>query len=553
MKDLRFAKFVLAVNGLVPGTLLLWDAYHGNAGANPGNYAIRTTGLLALIFLPLSLVVTPLRKITGLNWLFHFRRLLGLYAFFYALAHFSIFFAFDRALSVRDTLSEMVKRPYLVVGSLGLLAMVPLAATSANFMIKRLGPDRWRAPHRLAYVAVIAGVIHFYMLVKSDIRMSVTFGIVVAVLLGYRLLAFTGRRLKTPATPPMRASAGALPETPRWTGQLRVERIIQETPDVRTFRLVPSEGGAVPFAYLPGQYLTFSLPIAGKTIRRSYTIASAPTTAGHCEVTIKRDERGLVSRHMHDTVKEGDLLSIAAPAGQFTFTGGTVNSVALLAAGVGITPLMSILRYLTEQKWHGQIHLVYANKTASDIIFREEIEAIRQLHPNVNLTLTLTRSDGARGWDGTLGRIDSKLLKRAIPNLTSIPFYLCGPQEMLTATRSLLRELGVAETNVHTESFGGTTSAADAPSNGKEYTVTFSRSGKVAKLGAGRPILALAEELGIDVDSECRSGICGRCKCRLVSGSVKMETQDALDSADRRDNTILLCQARPLEAVTVEV
>src|SRR5664279_655819 len=112
MKDLRFDKFILLVNGLIPGSLLLWDWYHGQAGANPVNYAIRTTGLLALIFLPLSLLVTPLRKLTGLSWLFHFRRLLGLYAFFYALAHFAIFFVFDRTLNVGDTLSEMVKRPY---------------------------------------------------------------------------------------------------------------------------------------------------------------------------------------------------------------------------------------------------------------------------------------------------------------------------------------------------------------------------------------------------------------------------------------------------------
>jgi len=168
MKDVRFAKFVLLVNGVVPGALLLWDAAHGQAGANPVNYAVRTMGLLALIFLTLTLLVTPLRKLTGLNWLFHFRRRLGLLAFGYALAHFSTFFIFDRMLDVRDTLSEMIKRPYLIVGALGLFAMTPLAATSSNYMIKRLGPKRWQALHRLAYGAAVAGVVHFYMQVKSS-------------------------------------------------------------------------------------------------------------------------------------------------------------------------------------------------------------------------------------------------------------------------------------------------------------------------------------------------------------------------------------------------
>ena len=164
--------------------------------ANPVNYAELTTGLLALIFLCLSLLVTPLRKVTGLNWLFHFRRTLGLYAFFYALTHFLIFFVFDRVLNVRDTLSEMVKRPYLIVGSVGLLAMVPLAATSFNYMIKWMGQKRWQALHRLAYVAAIAGVVHFYMQVKSDIRLPVAYGGVVGILLGYRAVGFSVRRWK---------------------------------------------------------------------------------------------------------------------------------------------------------------------------------------------------------------------------------------------------------------------------------------------------------------------------------------------------------------------
>ncbi len=97
---------------------------------------------------------------------------------------------------------------------------------------------------------------------------------------------------------------------------------------------------------------------------------------------------------MHDTVREGDLLTIAAPGGRFTFTGAEANRVVLLAAGVGITPLMSILRYLTDQNWSGQIYMVYSCKTAKDIIFREELEAIERRFPNLHLTLTLTRAEG---------------------------------------------------------------------------------------------------------------------------------------------------------------
>ena len=146
-----------------------------------------TTGMMGLIFLLLTLLVTPLRKISGWNWIIFSRRTLGLYAFFYACLHFLIFFGLDRSFNVSSTLTEMVKRKYLIIGSTGLLVMVPLAVTSTNAMIKRLGGKRWCALHRLAYVAAIAGVIHYYWKVKSDVRMPSFYGTLVGILLLWRL------------------------------------------------------------------------------------------------------------------------------------------------------------------------------------------------------------------------------------------------------------------------------------------------------------------------------------------------------------------------------
>src|SRR5260221_3090333 len=191
--DIRFARLLVLVNGAVPAALLGWDAWHHHLGANPVNFAILTTGMLALIFLLLTLLVTPLRKITGLNWIIFSRRTLGLYAFFYASLHFLIFFGLDRSLSISSTLSEVVKRKYLLVGITGLVVMVPLAITSTNAMIKRLGGKRWRALHRLAYVAAIPGVIHYYMPVKTDIRQPLAFSAALANLLGNPALVFWGR------------------------------------------------------------------------------------------------------------------------------------------------------------------------------------------------------------------------------------------------------------------------------------------------------------------------------------------------------------------------
>ncbi len=185
--DIRFSKLLLLVYGAVPAAILAWDAWHHQLGANPVNFAILTTGMSALVFLLLTLLVTPLRKISGWNWIIALRRMLGLYAFFYACLHFLLFFGLDRAFSVSSTLTEMTRRTYLIVGSTALLVMVPLAVTSTNGMIKRLGGKRWRALHRLVYVAGIAAVIHFYMQVKADTRKPLVFIAILTVLLGYRL------------------------------------------------------------------------------------------------------------------------------------------------------------------------------------------------------------------------------------------------------------------------------------------------------------------------------------------------------------------------------
>lgn len=202
--DIRFAKLLVLINGAIPLALLAWDAFHHRLGANPKNFAILTTGMMALIFLILTMAVTPLRKITNWNWLANLRRMLGLYAFFYACAHFLLFFCLDRNFSVPDTLSEMIKRKYLIIGSTALIIMIPLAVTSTNAMIKRLGGKRWRALHRLAYVAAICGVIHYYMQVKADVRQPLVFAAVLTILLGYRLLDYLPQR--KPA--PVQTSAG---------------------------------------------------------------------------------------------------------------------------------------------------------------------------------------------------------------------------------------------------------------------------------------------------------------------------------------------------------
>jgi len=189
MKDTRFAKFVLFVNAIVPLALLLWDLYWKRVGANPLEFVTRTTGMLALVFLIVSLAVTPLRRTTGLNWLVRFRRMLGLFAFFYGSLHLMTYVAFDRFFHLTTIPADILKRPFIAIGMTAFLLMLPLAITSTDKMVKRLGGKRWALLHRIVYIAGAFGVLHYYMLVKSDVRLPLTFAFVLAVLLGFRILA----------------------------------------------------------------------------------------------------------------------------------------------------------------------------------------------------------------------------------------------------------------------------------------------------------------------------------------------------------------------------
>jgi|SRR5215475_733949 len=172
---------------LIPFGQLLYRAYMDDLGANPIDTITRFTGSWALFILLATLSVTPLRKLTGRNDLIKFRRMLGLFAFFYAALHFSTFLVLDHFFDWQRIAKDIVKRPYVTAGFTGFMLMVPLAITSTSGMIRRLG-KRWQQLHRLAYVAAIAGVLHFYWLVKSDISRPAQYGTVLLLLLGYRLV-----------------------------------------------------------------------------------------------------------------------------------------------------------------------------------------------------------------------------------------------------------------------------------------------------------------------------------------------------------------------------
>lgn len=358
------------------------------------------------------------------------------------------------------------------------------------------------------------------------------------------------------------------PLTANWRGQLRVGSIFTETPSVKTIRLLPSSSNElIPFTFVPGQFLNLAFWIGGAKMNRSYSISSSPAKREYVDLTIRREPRGAVSRHVDDLLKVGDPIEAGGPVGRSTFTGTEADSIVLIAGGVGITPMMSITRYLTEQTWDGDIFFFYACRAPADFIFAKDVAELQRVNPKLHVTVAMERAEGT-DWQGLRGRLTKELFSETVPNIASRRIHLCGPPMMMDAIKAILAELKVPPDQIKTESFGtaaptpaaaGTSARVTAPATGP--LVTFSKNSKSAKVhidlktGDSPPkqsVLELSEELGIGIEFSCRVGTCGICKVKMTSGEVDMAVNDALDSSDKANGIILACQAKPKADIVVE-
>ena len=569
---IAYYRNLVILAGIGPLLMLGWDAWHDQLGANGVNNALHITGILSLVFLFISLLVTPLRALTGWNSLIAYRRALGLYGFAYAAFHFGIYVLFDRMGNVTDSIEEVLSRRFLLVGFIAITLMLPLAVTSTNAMIRKLGPGRWKLLHRLAYVATVLGVVHYYMLVKSDVRQPLAFAVVLTPILGFRsvkhYLDLRREASKAKSREPLKA------HTVRkfWNGELTVANIHRETHDVKTFRFVHPEGD-IPFTHLPGQYMNLTLSIEGQTVKRSYTIASSPTQRGHVELTIKRNSGGLASRYMHDQLQIGDTIRIGASAGKFFFHDLQSKGVVLIAGGVGITPLMSILRNLTDHSRKGNIYFINAMRSSEDRIYADEFASLANRFENLMILDYYSQSkpspvgsSRSERWQNKSGYINAADLSAFVPNLHELPIFLCGPDPMMQAVRRAIVSLGVPNEQISTEEFVSprTTAVGVQQSSSLQLTdtdvlegqtsmITFATSKQMIEIEASTTILEAAEQAGVTLPWECRSGICGQCKVRCASGRVRMDSRDALSRGEEANGYILACQSRPAaEAVTIE-
>ena len=381
--------------------------------------------------------------------------------------------------------------------------------------------------------------------------------------------------------PPVSATPQTSGDAPRqtWTGALRIAAIFRETPTVKTFRLMEPDGGAMPFTFLPGQFLTFSAENDGRRVRRSYTIASSPTQHDYVEITVKREEQGIESRYLHDQVSIGDLLEVSGPSGVFTFTGNESDSIVLIAGGVGITPMMCIIRYLTDRAYRGDIFFLYGARTTQDLIFREELEFLQRRHVNLHFVATLSDAEGDP-WTGAKGFISKEFIARLVPDIARRRVHVCGPPPLMETVKKELLDLGVAKEKIKTEAFGPALGAAvslsaanpgDVPAMthardvtpaplsaaaptvpSTQSTVQFSKSGRSGVLAPNQSVLEAAEAIGVAIDFSCRVGICGICVVPLISGTVTMEVEEGLPDDQKAKGIILACQAKSSDNLVID-
>lgn len=413
-----------------------------------------------------------------------------------------------------------------------------------------------------AFATTMIAIYFFKMRRAASLLQSLTGGAAPAPVLAAAAIA-----PPTPAPQPEARAFEAIPVAPKkWTGQLRIAQIFQETENVKTFRLMNPLGGPLPFSYLPGQFLTITVPINGKPVKRSYTLASSPTQHEFAEITVKHQEPGEVSAFLHRRVQPGDLVEFSGPTGSFIFTGRECKCILLIGGGVGITPLMSVIRYLSDRSWPGDIYLLYSIGRPQEFIFREELEYLQRRHPNVRVIVTVSHSEGS-DWKGPTGRITKEFITQSIPDLASRYVHICGPVPMMETVKKMLGELGVPPVRIKTEAFGPalgkpepTRASATIPARttteqqtgARTPSVNFARSDKSASLPPDKTILDVADEIGVPIDNSCRVGTCGTCRVKLLSGQVTMAVEDGLEPGDKEQGIILACQGRSTVACVVD-
>ena len=328
--------------------------------------------------------------------------------------------------------------------------------------------------------------------------------------------------------------------------KLKVASVVEETPDARTIQFEVPPDLAAAFGYKPGQHLQLHVPCAGKTVPRCYSLSGSPSVAGDpVRVTVKRVADGRASNWLCDSLRAGDTLEVAAPAGMFT-PRSLDGEFLMYAGGSGITPVFSILRSVL-LGGKGRVRLVYANRDERSVIFAKALAKLSLEHP--------TRLQVVHWLDSVQGFPSQAQLAALAQGWTAAQVFICGPNAFMDAAAAAMKEAGVPHANVHVERFvslpddaddeRAAPSAAAAAGGGTQVTATLDGVVTEATCAPDQLIIEALEAAGMAPPFSCRSGSCAACMCKLDEGEVEMVHNHVLSQTDIDAGWILCCQAVP--------
>lgn len=343
---------------------------------------------------------------------------------------------------------------------------------------------------------------------------------------------------------------------------LIVTKIHRTTSDAVSVQLTPQDGSTLPFTQ--GQYLTFRQMIDGVELRRAYSI-SAGVTDGTLEVGIKRVAGGAFSTWANETLKEGDTIEALSPMGSFhtSLRPNAKNHYLGFAIGSGITPVLSILRSTLAVEPASRFTLIYANRTARDVMFREELEDLK----NENLTrlnvIHILKNDPT-GIDLFTGRIDADKLDQMFTQWidvdTADAAFICGPQTAMETIADRLAKHGMSPNAIKYELFAATqqgqlpqTDTTDQSATTTTATIIVDGTAQDVDVAPDETILSAALRAGLDAPYACKAGVCSTCMCKVLDGEAQMITNHALEDYEVARGMVLSCQALPIgDKITVE-
>lgn len=323
---------------------------------------------------------------------------------------------------------------------------------------------------------------------------------------------------------------------------------IDETADVATFEFKHLDDRL--FEYKAGQFITFEVDVAGKLEYRAYSISSSPAKAESITITIKRAPNGKVSNYLLDHLKPGIALPAMAPTGDFTLQDNqTTTELLLMSAGSGITPCISMARWLLDTKQQVKIHFVYSARCELDVIMADTLKELAQAHDNFTLTRILEKSENNTDIQGTL---NTTIFKKLIPNNRGKTIFICGPVAYMQTVESLAEQTGFDMALFHQESFVTEAKPKKSESTDQSYQIVVPQYAKNFNITANQSLLDALEAAGVPVIGACRAGMCGSCKCK-VTGEVESSSSATLTTEQIEQGYVLSCSSKVYSDLVVEL